>query len=117
MKLYTSGDDDAIASFITAVFNGQAEILNAATSELNQAEVEDIFANWATATGVLSLDDFRRCEFNSSLVSRISYECHQSITDKFAKRFIVRDEQNRLKRLNLLYISERTYILTFLIHT
>lgn len=70
VKVYTSGDDDAIASFFTTVFSGQDDILNDATSELNQAEIDDIFANWATATGVLTLDDFRRWESNNSPVSK-----------------------------------------------
>ena len=71
VRLYSNGDERAIASFFTMVFDEQEKILNRATAEMTQAQVEDIFANWATYTGVVSLEDFRRCE---SLLNRPPFD-------------------------------------------
>lgn len=49
---------DAVASFITAVFDGQGHISNAATEHMTQPQVEAIFASWAASSAGLSIDDF-----------------------------------------------------------
>ncbi|CAM9909317.1 unnamed protein product [Ascophyllum nodosum] len=56
------------------VFDEQEKILNRATAEMTQAQVEDIFANWATYTGVVSLEDFRSGLADGELDMKARYE-------------------------------------------
>lgn len=57
VSLYSNSDDE-IASFFTAVFDGQDRISNDATEDLTQPEVEAIFADWATSATDVSEEAF-----------------------------------------------------------
>lgn len=57
VRLYSDGGD-AVASFITAVFDGQGHISNAATDDMTQPEVEAILASWAASSAGVSMHDF-----------------------------------------------------------
>lgn len=60
VRVYSNGDESAVEYFIESVFEGQEDILNDATADFTQSQVESIFAAWAVDTGSVTVDDFRR---------------------------------------------------------
>lgn len=58
VRLISDGDDVSVASFFTAVFDGQDQISNDATESMTQRNIEAILASWATSTTGISVDDF-----------------------------------------------------------
>lgn len=60
VRVYSDGDESAVESFMQSVFEGQEDILNDATADISQSQVEAIFSAWAVNTGAVIGDDFRR---------------------------------------------------------
>lgn len=60
VRVYSDGDESAVESFMQSVLEGQEDILNDATADLSQSQVEAIFSAWAVDTGAVIVDDFRR---------------------------------------------------------
>lgn len=62
VRFFSKADNAVVESFLTSVFDGQQEILNGATEDMTQDQIEDIFADWAADTGSISIGDFKRWE-------------------------------------------------------
>lgn len=60
VKLYSDEDDDVVESFVDLVFEGQEKILNSATTDMTQTEIQDIFAAWAAIAGGVTAEEFAR---------------------------------------------------------
>lgn len=58
VKLYSDEDDDVVESFVDLVFEGQEKILNSATTDMTQTEIQDIFAAWAAIAGGVTAEEF-----------------------------------------------------------
>lgn len=58
VKDHFEEDDEVVESFVGRVFEGQNQILNSATAEMTQGEIQDIFAGWAADVTGISTKEF-----------------------------------------------------------
>ncbi|CAM9234266.1 unnamed protein product [Laminaria digitata] len=74
VRFYSDADDAAVETFLTTVFSEQRKILNKATADKTQAEIESIFELWALATGVVSVNEFQRGMADKNLGLKTRYQ-------------------------------------------
>lgn len=60
VRRYADEDNSSVEAFVEQAFDEQFKILNSATADMTQSDIQDIFAGWATTTGGVTLEQFSR---------------------------------------------------------